>query len=185
MPPNGLYKYRKEFNDAMRTSISACALKTGKHDVTTIVEYIVKQYAALIKPLIDHFVAAHIGELVRSELRRCTVSLDVAQQEALQEALQLRLAFYDMDEFRAVDRAIFVLDENNKRERVDYHRSTEAQRNSSITIKSVQIDADQAKLDRDRAANAWLHVLVEKYGDLAAEELVRLWLLEKQSARVN
>lgn len=185
MPQDDLFKYRKEFADAMRTSISACALETGKHDVDTIVQHIVKQYCALIEPLKDHFVAAHIGTLVRAELRRRTVSLDVAHQEALQDVLQLRLAFYEMEEFRAVDRVIFVLDENNKRERVDYHRSNEAQRTSSVKVKRAGIKADIASCDTDEAANAWLHVQVEKHGDLPAEELVRLWLLEQQRSKAN
>ena len=104
-----------------------------------------------------------------------------AAAQAFKNAAQAEFDFFEMEQFRGVAQRI-TYPQGKEVKYVEYNRSLEWQRLASIAHLSSGIEADIARRDAEIAANKFLQPLVKKYGDLPAEELVRLWLGENRVA---
>jgi hypothetical protein len=181
---NVLRESRNQFNSAVDAAIRECSRETGITDLETVYDYLKKKASRLLKRLIVVLAHEQVRIIIQKRLKRCTVSVAKAAKQAMKEAAQMEFDFFEMDQFRGMAQRI-TYPEDRKMKYVEYNRSTEVQRLASITHLDTGIAADIARREAEAAANAWLHPLVVRHGDLPAEELARLWLKEQQRGKAE
>lgn len=175
-------KYREQFNRAIDYAIKECSRKTGITDVDTVDNYLKKSASILFRRISLMLAKEQRRILIQKRLKRCTVSVREAADIAYREAVQGEFDFFEMDQFRGVARRItYPVREGSVivMKYVEYNRSFEWQRTASVQHLERAIDADIARKEAEMAANEFLHPLVKKFGDLPAEELIRLWRREE------
>ena len=182
MRRNDLSKYRSQFNRAVDRAIKECSRQTGITDVDTVDNYLKKSASILFRRISLLLAEEQRRILIQKRLKHCTVSVQEATDAAMRAAVQVEFDFFEMEQFRGVPKRISYPVGQGKIEYVEYNRSTEVQRLLSIGHLTKGIDADVARREAEAASNAWLHPLVAKYGDLPAEELIRLWLAAGEGA---
>jgi|SRR5215831_19374660 len=180
MKQSDLSRYREAFNKAVDGAIKECSRKTGVTDLETVYQYLKKAAPVSVKRLKVLLADEQIRIIIQKRLKRCTVSVSEAEAAAMQNAAQTEFEFFEMDQFRGVSHRI-TYQEGKTMLYVEYNRSLEWQRSLSIAHLGSGIQADIARRDAEIAANKFLQPLVREYGDLPAEDLVRLWLRDQQS----
>lgn len=180
MKRNGLSKYREQFSKAIDHAIKECSRKTGITDLETVYQHVKKSASMLFKRLSVLLADEQIRILIQKRLKHCTVSVADAHGDMIRNLVQIEFEFFAMDQFRGVPKRISYPAGNGKIEYVEYNRSTEAQRLASISHLDIGITADIARREAEASANSWLHPLVVKHGDLPAEKLAELWLLDQR-----
>ena len=179
MKRNDLSKYREQFIKAAKVAITECSRATGITDVDTVDRYLAKSASVLFKRISILLAQDQRRIIIQKLLKHCTVSVQDAAAQAFADAAQGEFDFFQMDQFRGLHRRITYL-EGKVVQYVEYNRSLEWQRLGSIAQLGAGIAADIARRDAEIASNNFLHPLVERYGDLPAEELTRMWLRDQQ-----
>lgn len=170
---------REEFSRAIDHAIVECSRATGITDVDTVDQYLKKSAKILFRRISLILAKEQRRILIQKRLKHCTVSVREAEASLKAEAQQLPLFdIFEMDQFRGVPRRITYPAQEGREvvmKYVEYNRSLEWQRTASVQHLGRGIDADIARKEAETAANEFLHPLVKKFGDLPAEELIRLW----------
>jgi hypothetical protein len=180
MKRSDLSRYREQFNAAVDRAIKQCSRATGITDVDTVDRYLKKSASILFKRISVLLAKEQRRILIQKRLKRCTVSVQDAAAQAIQDASQTEFDFFEMEQFRGVAQRISYPEAKDIKY-VEYNRSLEWQRLLSITHLTSGIAADIARRDAEIAANKFLQPLVERYGDLEAEELARKWLRDQRT----
>lgn len=181
MKRSALSKYREQFNATVDQAIKETSRETGITDVDTVDRYVAKSASILFKRISMVLAKEQRRIIIQKRLKRCTVSEPEAAAQAFQDVAQAEFDFFKMEQFRGVRHRITYRDpESKKMKYVEYNRSFEWQRRLSILPLDFGISADIARRDSQIASDNFLTSLVKKYGDLPAEELVRLWLRDQQ-----
>jgi hypothetical protein len=174
-----LSKSLKKFKLAVDHAIKECSRESGITDVDTVDKYLKKSASLLFKKTSALLAEKHRRVIIQKRLKRCSVSVQEAAEQAIRNAMQIEFDFFEMEQFRGVTQRITYL-EDKAIKYVEYNRSFEWQRLSSIAHLGSGIDADIARREAQISSNDFLSPLVKNYGDLPAEELVRSWLRDQQ-----
>jgi hypothetical protein len=179
MKRSALSKYREQFSKAVDYAIKECSRATGITDVDTVDRYLKKSAKILFKRISVLLAEEQRRIIIQKRLKHCTVSAPEAAEQTLRDAMQAEFDFFEMEQFRGVPQRI-TYPEGKEMRYVEYTRSLEWQRMLSIAHLDAGILSDIARRDAEIASNQFLHPLVVKHGDLPAEKLAGLWLLEQR-----
>jgi len=175
------HKLCNAFNQAIDHGIQECSRETGRTDLSTVYGYLRRTASMLIKRIIVLRGNLLIRMLIQKRLKHCKVSPKDAENDAIRNALQPEFDFFNMEQFRGVSKRI-TYREGNAIVYVEYNRSRKSQRVASVRHLDTGIAADIARRNAEMAADEFLDPLVEKYGDLPAQELVEKWLRDQRAA---
>jgi hypothetical protein len=172
-------RYRDEFNAVIDRAIRECSRATGITDLETVYRHVKKIAPMILKRNMVMLADEQVRVAIQKRLKRCTVPAPEAAAAFEQYQAQGAFDFYEIDAFRAMrDRSYISYPSREvpgKIEYVEYQRSHEWQREASIAHLTHGIDADIARRDAEVAADKYLKPLVRQFGDLDAEQLIRLW----------
>lgn len=174
-------KYREQFMAVVKRGIQETSRATGITDVDTVDSYVAKNARILFRRISLILAKEQRRIIIQKLLKRCTVSAREAEAQARAHAVQMEFDFFAMEQFRGVSQRI-TYPQAKEMKYVEYNRSLEWQRELSIAHLNAGIVADVASRDAEISSNNFLRPLVRRHGDLPAEELMRLWLRDRQSA---